>query len=315
MASPITFIKAEKSQAKLRLAILGPTGAGKTYTALAITEGRKVAVIDTEHGSAAKYADRFAFDVLNLTEHHPQNYIDAIKAAEQAGYDVAIIDSMTHAWTATKELVDQETFKSKSGNSFQAWGKVTPLWNDLIQAIVSSKIHVIATMRSKIEWVVEENERGKKTPRKIGTKPENRDGAEYEFDVVIELDQDHRAWASKTRCADIDGKTWERPGAADLGASLFGWLEAGAVVPAQAAARAAVTRADTAPAPTWTPEQRAEATSIAAAITAHGPLAVKDLARLRADLKASCAIDAIDALGALASRWDDIASQAQEGAK
>lgn len=235
MSNRLSFSPAIKSSSKLRLALLGPTGAGKTFTALSLTAGRRVAVIDSEHGSASKYADRFAFDVLNLPDHDPRTYIAAIKAAEDAGFDVVIVDSMTHAWKATQELVDQETTRSKSGNSFQAWGKVTPLWQDLIQAIVTSKIHVVATMRSKIEWVIEENDRGKKTPKKIGTKPDNRDGSEYEFDVVVELDQDHNAWTSKTRCPDLDGQTWKCPSAADLGATLFGWLEGGALAPAPVA--------------------------------------------------------------------------------
>lgn len=300
------FSKATKSQAKLRLALLGPTGAGKTFTALALTAGRRVAVIDTEHGSAAKYADRFDFDVLNLTAHHPAEYIKAIKAAETAGYDVVIIDSMTHAWKATQELVDQETTRSKSGNSFQAWGKVTPLWQDLIQAIVTSRIHVIATMRSKIEWVIEENERGKKTPKKIGTKPDNRDGAEYEFDVMIELDQDHNAWPSKTRCADIDGKTWKNPDATNLGAALFGWLEAGVpaaavVAPAAAAPAApAASRPGAAPAavpaPRMSAEQDAEYRDLWKAIGLHGAEAKAERAKIHAANAAGPVSDYLDLL-------------------
>lgn len=234
--SKFHFTPATKTASKLRLAILGPTGAGKTYTALSITAGRKVAVIDSEHGSAAKYADRFRFDSLNLPDLDPRTYVEAIKAAESAGYEVIIIDSMSHAWKATQDLVDMETTRSKSGNSFQAWGKVGPLWADLIQAIVTSRCHVIATIRSKIEWVIEEDSRGKKVPRKIGTKPEARDGAEYEFDVVLELDQEHNAWTTKTRCPDLDGRTWKNPKADDFGAALFGWLESGAPAPVVTAA-------------------------------------------------------------------------------
>lgn len=290
------FTRAEKSQAKLRLALLGPTGAGKTFTALSITAGRKVAVIDTEHGSAAKYADKFSFDVLNLTSHHPHEYIKGIRAAEAAGYDVVIVDSMTHAWKATQELVDQETTRSKSGNSFQAWGKVTPLWQELIQAIVSSKIHVVVTMRSKIEWVIEENERGKKTPKKIGTKPDNRDGAEYEFDVVIELDQEHNAWPSKTRCAEIDGKTWKNPCAADLGAVLFGWLESGVVAaPAPASKPAAAS---------WSAQQKAEYAKIATDIKAAGGEA--DLSKLLAGARGEAPDEVIDAMQALLMRCSQV---------
>ena len=335
------FKKATKSQSKLRLALLGPTGAGKTYTALALTAGRKVAVIDTEHGSAAKYADKFDFDVLNLTNHHPHEYIKAIYAAEAAGYDVVIVDSMTHAWKATQDLVDQETTRSKSGNSFQAWGKVTPIWQDLIQAIVTSKIHVVVTMRSKIEWVIEENERGKKTPKKIGTKPDNRDGAEYEFDVVIELDQEHNAWPSKTRCAEIDGKTWKNPTSGDLGATLFGWLESGAPAPvtgafngttphrdfsdkkqeaapateskaAAAATNGATTTASPNPHP-WTPEQKAEAKKIATAIRAHGAEAADEVTFIQSKVGQIPASEIIDQLNECAAMWDRAMSQAGAG--
>lgn len=309
----LSFSKAVKSTAKLRLALLGPTGSGKTYTALALCDGRRVAVIDSEHGSASKYADRFSFDVLNLPDHDPRTYIDAIRAAEQAGYEVVIIDSITHAWNATKDLVDDVARRSKSGNSFTAWGDVTPIWQSLIKAIVGSKIHVVATMRSKIEWVIEEDQRGKKVPKKIGTKPENRDGVEYEFDVVVEIDQDHNAWATKTRCPEIDGKTWKNPSASDLGAALFGWLEDG-VAPAQPAPApspivARQTMKDTTagrpapPVPTtnaWTAEQKAEAKSISDEITASGdPEAITALAKVRADMKGAPAADIIDALVAI----------------
>jgi hypothetical protein len=289
-----TFTRAEKTQAKLRLAILGPTGAGKTYTALSITEGRKVAVIDSEHGSAAKYADRFTFDALNLPDIDPRTYVKAIKAAEAAGYDVIVIDSLSHAWKATQDLVDQETTRSKSGNSFQAWGKVTPIWADLIQAIVTSRCHVITTIRSKIEWVIEENERGKKTPRKIGTKPEARDGAEYEFDVVLELDQEHNAWATKTRCAELDGKAWKNPGASDFGAVVFGWLESGAPIPAPAPVEA--TAATSKPISVfWTAEQKAEAGGIKTRILAVAPNKAADIDALRnAGVPASETIDRLN---------------------
>lgn len=294
--SAFVFTKAEKTQAKLRCAILGPTGAGKTYSALAITEGRKVAVIDSEHGSASKYADRFNFDALNLPDLDPRTYIKAIKAAEDAGYDVIVIDSLSHAWKATQELVDQETTRSKSGNSFQAWGKVSPLWADLLQAIVTSKCHVIATIRSKIEWVIEENERGKKTPRKIGTKPEARDGAEYEFDVVLELDQDHNAWTTKTRCADLDGKTWKNPSASDFGAVVFGWLESGAPAPVVSATTTQATAAASKPVSVfWTPEQKAEAGGIKTRILAADPSKSSDIDALRnAGVPASEAIDRLN---------------------
>ena len=306
--STFTFQRAEKAKAKLRAAILGPTGGGKTFTALAITQGRRVAVIDSEHGSAAKYADRFAFDALNLPDLDPRTYIKAIHAAEAAGYDVIIIDSLTHAWKATQELVDQETIRSRSANSFQAWGKISPIWQDLLQAMVTSKCHIIATIRSKIEWVLEEDSRGKKVPRKIGTKPEARDGTEYEFDVVLEIDSDHNAWTTKTRCPELDGKTWKNPSAADFGAVVFGWLESGTAEPVSQPAQAAATtvtkaataserpiQATTSPKP-MTPEQEAEYRDLWKQIGTFGAEAKAKRAELHAAHAAGPVCDYLDAL-------------------
>ena len=225
----ITFQRARKSQAKARVANIGPSGSGKTLLGLFTGQklGSKIAVIDTENGSASKYADRFDFDVLNLDDFDPRTYIAALQAAVQAGYEVIIIDSLTPAWDRTKQLVDEEAIRSKSGNSFQAWGRVgTPIWNSLLQAIVQCPAHVIVTMRSKTEYVVEQNEKGKATPRKVGTAPQVRDGSEYEFDVVLELDADHRCWATKTRCLELDGQMWQKDDG-KIGEILRNWLSDG----------------------------------------------------------------------------------------
>ncbi|MCK6489656.1 MAG: ATP-binding protein [Planctomycetes bacterium] len=313
------FTKATKAKARLRLAIVAPTGGGKTYTALALAQGRKTAVIDTENGSAEKYADLFNFDVLRLADCRPNSYIGAIAAAEAEGYEVIIIDSMTHAWKAAQDMVDVEVSRSKAGNSFQAWGKVTPLWNSLIHAIVSSKCHVIATMRSKTEWVIEKDDRGKNVPRKIGTKAENRDGIEYEFDVVLEMDQDHTAWAGKTRCPALDGITWKKPGRDDLGAQLFAWLEDGATAPAAPApapapaAPAPAPAAAPAPKPVaWTAEQTAEWKAGSQKMNAYGDQAKAELAAIKRDCAGKPPADCIDALAAACRRWDDIADQAKQ---
>jgi len=197
--------------------------------------GKRVAFIDTENGSASKYADLFEFDVLNLTDFHPDSYVAAMQAAVQAGYEVIAIDSLTPAWDRTKQLVDEEAIRSKSGNTFQAWGRVgTPVWNRLLQAIVQCPAHVLVTMRSKTEYVVEQTERGKATPRKVGTAPQVRDGAEYEFDVVLELDADHRCWANKTRCPELDGQMWVKDDG-KIGEIIHRWLSDGDARPVPAA--------------------------------------------------------------------------------
>lgn len=234
------FTKATKTQSRLRCGIMGPSNSGKTWQALTLANSLgKTAVIDTENGSASKYADLFAFDVINLTNHHPDEYAKLLEAAASAGYDSVVIDSLTHAWDATQRLVDEEVIRTR-GNSFQIWGKVGQVYNRLMQKIIQSPIHVVATMRSKTEYVLEENEKGKKVPRKVGLAPQVRSGAEYEFDVVLECDHENNVWATKSRCPALNGRTWSKP-KGDIADILKGWLSDGAPAPAPVAV---VTAAD-----------------------------------------------------------------------
>ena len=236
----MAFQKATKAQSKARVALLGPSGSGKTYSALALAKGLggRVAVIDTERGSASKYADEFEFDVCELASFGPQAYIEAIREAEAAGYDVLVIDSLSHAWMGkggVLELHDAAVKRSRSGNSFDAWREVTPQHNGLVDALVQSRCHVIATMRTKTEYVIEEDERGKKVPRKVGMAPVQRDGLEYEFDVVGDLNQGHEWVISKSRCKALADQIITKPGA-ETAAVLRAWLSDGAPVPEAPAA-------------------------------------------------------------------------------
>ena len=233
----IVFRAATKNQLKLRMALIGPAGSGKTYSALNIAQhlGKRIAVIDTEHGSASKYAGLFQFDVVEPESFHPQMYIDGIAAAEQAGYDVLIIDSLSHAWMGKDgalELVDRAAKRISSGNSFAAWRDVTPLHNKLIEAMLAAKLHLIVTMRSKMEYVQDKDDKGRTVIRKVGLQPVQRDGLEYEFDVVADMDTDNNFVVGKTRCPALAGAVVARPGkeVADI---LMAWLTDGA--PAQAA--------------------------------------------------------------------------------
>lgn len=230
----IQFKRAVKSQAKARIGLIGPSGSGKTYTALLLAQamGERIAAIDTEHGSASKYADEFEFDTLELANFHPQNYIDGIKAAGQAGYDVIIIDSLSHAWAGSGgalELADKGALKY-SGNRFAAWRDVTPLHNQLIEAMLSSPAHVIATMRSKMEYIQTQDSKGKTIIRKVGMAPIQRDGMEYEFDIVGDLDIDHNLIISKTRCRALDGVVINKPGK-ELAETVKAWLSDGEPLP------------------------------------------------------------------------------------
>lgn len=235
------FQKATKDASYLRLAISGPSGSGKTYTALSIALGLsdKVALIDTEHGSASKYADLFAFDVVNMpAPYHPDNFCTIIEEAVKGGYKVLIIDSLTHAWNGPggiMEIVDKAVARSKSGNSYTAWAEATPIHQRLINKIVSSPIHIIVTMRSKTEYVLEKNEKtGKSTPRKVGMAPVQRDGMEYEFDVWMEMDIDNKGLIQKTRCPELNLAVIDKPGR-EMADTLAAWLnvkDLQAVVPA-----------------------------------------------------------------------------------
>lgn len=237
----MSFKKATKKQAKGRIALVGPSGSGKTYSALRIASalGKRVAVIDSERGSASKYADKFEFDVCELDSFSPLDYVKAIAEAEAAGYDVLVIDSLSHAWEGkggALEMVDDAAARSRTANKFTAWRDVTPIHNKLVSAIVSSSCHVIATMRAKTEYVLEEDERGKKVPRKVGMAPIQRAGVEYEFDVVCDLDHELRCIVSKTRCSDLTQKVFKPATEADLGATFAAWLGSGeAAAPAQPA--------------------------------------------------------------------------------
>lgn len=226
------FRKATKEQAKLRMAIDGPAGGGKTMSSLkiaaALVPGGRVAVIDTERGSASKYADEHDFDVLELDSFGPESYVDAIRAASDAGYDVLIIDSLSHAWSGKDGALEQvDRHKDKFGGG---WRSVTPKHNELVDSILRAPMHVIATMRTKMEYVLEEVTRNGRTiqqPRKVGMRPIQREGMEYEFDVVGDIDLDNTLTISKTRCPALNGKAFNRPGR-DVAEMLRAWLTDGA---------------------------------------------------------------------------------------
>lgn len=224
------FKKATKINRKLRLALTGPTGAGKTYSALAIASGLsdKVALIDTEHESSTNYADDFDFSVLVLKHFSPQNYIEALNEAADK-FEVVVIDSLSHAWNGkggALEMVDQVAARNK-GNTFSSWREVTPWQNRLIDAIVSAPFHVIATMRSKMESQMILNPENNKTEiKKLGMAPIQRDGVEYEFDIVGEIDAQHRLIFTKSRIKSFADRLIENPGA-DIGKEILAWLSSG----------------------------------------------------------------------------------------
>ena len=232
------FKKATKAQSRARISFIGVSGSGKTMSALivAIFLGKRVAVIDSERGSASKYAGKkmadgttLDFDVLELESFSPRTYVEAMRAAAEAGYDVIVIDSLSHAWMGKDgalEMVDNAQRANRGGNSFTAWRNVTPEHNALVDAMLQSPCHIIATMRAKTEYVLEEDGKGKKVPRKIGMAPVQRDGLEYEFDVVGDIDLDHVLTISKSRCDEIADKAFRKPGR-QFAETLKAWLSDG----------------------------------------------------------------------------------------
>lgn len=200
------FKKAERKRIFVKMALCGVSGSGKTYSALLLAQGLggKIAMIDTENGSGELYSDLCEYDAAQLEPpFSPMKFINAIKEAEAEGYNVLIIDSLSHAWSGQGgilEMVDKKSATSRSGNSFTAWRDVTPEHNKLVDAILQCRMHVIVCMRSKTAYEMQENEKGKKTPVKVGLAPIQRDGMEYEFTIVFDIDREkHYALASKDR--------------------------------------------------------------------------------------------------------------------
>jgi hypothetical protein len=229
----LAFKKAEKHQAKLRLAIFGPSGSGKTMTALRVATGMggPIAFIDSERGSASKYGDRFAFDVLNLDNKTIEGgYVPAMSAAAQAKYPVLIVDSISHGWQELLEEVDLIAKTKYRGNTWSAWSEGTPKQRKMIEAILNYPGHVICTMRSDTAWEQEKTKDGKVKPVKVGLKPQGGKGIEYEFDMLMEITVEHYATVTKDRTSKFQDKIIDKPDEA-FGKSLIDWLNSGSVAP------------------------------------------------------------------------------------
>lgn len=225
------FTKAIRKKSKLRLALTGPSGSGKTYSALLLAKGigGKIAVIDTENGSASLYSNICEFDTLELKPPFaPERYIEAIQSADKAGYDILIIDSTTHEWSGSGgclEINEHISAAKYRGNSWSAWNETTPRHRKFIDSMLQSNMHIIATGRSKTETAQTEDG-GKKRVVRLGMKTEQRDGFEYEFTCVLDIvHENHYAIASKDRTGLFGGDAIiinEK-----TGELLAGWLESG----------------------------------------------------------------------------------------
>lgn len=241
----MAFQKALRTKSKARVVIVGPSGCGKSMTALRIARGLvgddgRIAARDSEHGSLSKYAVlegepetdiAFDFDTEEPSQHSPLDYVRSIHEAEDAGYDCIILDSLSHAWVGVGGALEIVDSTAGSNKFTSGWAKATPMHNEMIEAMTGSSIHVIATLRTKTEYVLEDKN-GKKVPRKVGTTPVQRDGMEYEFDLTCTMDREHRLTVDKTRCPDLDDMTVALP-TRDIGETLAKWLGQGVDAPSR----------------------------------------------------------------------------------
>lgn len=225
-----TFVPATKAGAFARIALVGGPGAGKTWTALELAQGLTfdgpIGVIDTERGSARKYADAFSFGWLGFTTYDPDDLTRAVIAAGRQGVGCLIVDTLSPFWAGTSGMLDRV---GEASSSFEGWRKMRPIERRMIDSLLAFPGHVIVTMRTKVEYVVERNDAGKAEPKRVGLKPEQRDGIEYEFDAVADVDRAGGVFrVTKTRCPELAEYVTAKP-TRDVGARVQAWLDRDAV--------------------------------------------------------------------------------------
>jgi hypothetical protein len=229
--------KAEKKRVKLKMAVQGPSGSGKTWGALALAKNLwpdgKVCVVDTENESASLYADSFQFDTIPLAPPFTTaRYVQCIDAVAKAGYDVVILDSITPQWDGEGGILrrKEEMDRRPGSNGYTNWATFTPEHEAFKQAILQTPTHVIATMRSRQEYILVANDKGKQVPKKVGMAPVQRDQMDYEFTLVFELGMDHRGEVSKDRTGLFNEKIVDLA-SPEIAFAIRGWLERGTEAP------------------------------------------------------------------------------------
>jgi len=308
----MAFTKATRKRVKLKLAIMGASGSGKTFSALRLATGLggRIAVIDTENSSASLYADKFAFDTVDI---HPpfddSKFIEAIQDAVSSGYEVLIIDSASHCW---KGILDWKSkLDSRGGNSYMNWNEAGRKFDSVIDAILQSPIHVICCLRSKQDYVLEMNEKGKQVPRKVGLAPVMRDGIDYEFSTAFDVEMDHTAKTSKDRSGLFHDSIFTIT--EDTGKLLLEWVNSGAPPavadpPTVAGSAPQITRPVNAE---WTDELKAEAGAIRSEIARY-PNGEARFSKLWKSMKQDPPTSVLDALADLRRELEDVNHQSQE---
>lgn len=217
------FRKAERRRVKARIGMAGPSGSGKTMSALLFAYGLvgdwgKIALVDTEMGSGELYVGA-KVGGITIGEYQccrieppytVEKYIDAMRAAEEMKeIEVIVIDSATHAWAGSGGLLDRQgkiADASKSKNTWTAWRTITPLHNQFVDMMLQTRLHLITTLRSKTEYAQTTDANGKAKIEKLGMSPIQREGFEYEFTVMFDIDMNHIATTSKDRTTVFDGQ-------------------------------------------------------------------------------------------------------------
>lgn len=235
----IEFVPATRAATKARICLAGPSGSGKTYTGLVIAhqlagDGR-LGVIDSERGKAQMYKgiNGWDWDTYCPQTYAPSALTEALGVAAGAGFTAVLLDSWSHYWSGVDGMLEQVDRRAKGGNNFSGWKEVRPDERRMIDAIVSYPGHVVVTLRVKTEYVVEQVERGgrmQSVPRKVGLKPEQREGLEYEFDLIGDMDLDNTLTVSKTRLPMLHGAVISKPGP-ELADTIRDWLAEGEDVP------------------------------------------------------------------------------------
>lgn len=241
--------KAARKKAKLKIGMSAPSGGGKTLGALLLAYGivkgenpkftdseiwEKIAIIDSENGSGELYVGREVSGILigsygciTLTPPFTADvYMQAIHLCEEAKMSVCIIDSTSQLWAGQGGLLEKQgNIAKRTGNSYTAWRDVTPELNRFVDTMLQTDMHIIATMRSKTEYVQEKDSNGRVSVRKVGLAPVQRDGMEYEFTMFLDVDAAHQAFASKDRTGIVDGQYFTIT--PDLGIKIAKWLDSG----------------------------------------------------------------------------------------